>query len=66
MKFEDKLDELNKIVSKLESPQTSLGEGIKLFEKSLELTKSCLAELNESKEQVELIKKEFDDIIKEI
>jgi len=66
MKFEQKLVQINEIIEKLESPDTTLGEGIELFEKSLELTKDCLSELHHAKDRVEIIKNQLDELVKDI
>ncbi len=66
MHFEESLEALNKIAQKLEDPQTTLGEGIKLFEQSLDLTRNCLKELNDGKARIDQIKNELDEIVKDL
>ena len=59
MQFEKKLTELEKVVEKLESKDTTLESGIELFEKGLNLTKDCLADLSASKNKINFIKEEL-------
>jgi len=62
MQFEKKLTELEKLVEKLEDKNTTLQEGLELFEKGLCLTKDCLADLDKSKGRIETIKVEFNKL----
>ena len=52
MALEQNLKELEDIAEKLECGGVSLDEGIKLYEKGIELTKKCLADLNAIKEEM--------------
>lgn len=51
-KFEDLLEELNKIVSELESGDLSLEESIKKYQRGIELSNLCKTKLTEAKEVV--------------
>lgn len=62
MEFEKLLNELQQVVEKLDNPQTGLDEGIALFNRGIELSKQCIALLNESKGKVSLLKKELDAV----
>ena len=62
--FEDALKELEVIVEKLESGSLKLDEMIKLFEKGVNLTKSCQIHLKDAQDKVQTITKNGDDYIK--
>lgn len=51
-KFEELLQELNEIVSELESGQLSLEESIEKYQKGMELSKLCKDKLLQAKEVV--------------
>ena len=53
MSFEDKLQELEKIVEKLENGQLSLDESLGLFEKGIKLVKECDTNLKNAQQKVE-------------
>lgn len=63
MSYEQAVKELEKILSDLESGEISLDESIKLFEKSVELSKTCFDKLKETEGKVEIIKKQLDQIV---
>ncbi len=65
MEFEKKLDNLEKITTRLEDKDLSLEEGIKLYEEGLALTKECLKSLSESRGKIVLIRKEMDKLTEE-
>ena len=48
MTYEDALKELEKIAAALEDKDTALEDAVKLFEKSLELSKFCFEKLKET------------------
>lgn len=51
-KFEDLLQELNKIVNELESGDLSLEDSIEKYQKGMELCKVCKEKLLQAKEVV--------------
>ncbi len=55
MAFEDALDELEKIVRRLESGDEKLDESIKLFQRGEALKKHCEARLADARERIEKI-----------
>ncbi len=57
-KFEEALDELKGIVSKLEGGDLPLEEALSLFEKGIELTKLCNRKLDEAEKRVEILLKD--------
>lgn len=65
MNFEALLKELEGIVVKLENQNTTLDEGIELFNKGITLSKECMKILNESKGKITLLKSELDKITSE-
>lgn len=50
--FETSLNELEKIVEKLESGEISLDESINLFEKGMELSNDCRKTLNDARQKI--------------
>ena len=62
MSYEDAVKELEKILDSLEKGEVSLDEAIKLFEKSVELSKVCFDKIKTTEGKVEIIKKELDQI----
>ncbi len=55
LKFEEALDKLEKIVSKMESGDLSLDQSISLFEEGTQLRKFCEKKLAETEQRVETI-----------
>ena len=55
LKFEEALKELSLINEKLESPDLSLEDSVKLFKEGLELTKFCQKKLEDAKQEIEVI-----------
>lgn len=62
MTYEQAINELQKIAEELESGKLTLDESVKLFEKSVELSKLCFEKIKQTDGQVLLIKKELDEI----
>ncbi len=58
--FEKSLARLEEIVRKLESPQLSLDEAMKLFEEGVGLSKECQKQLEEAEGRVEILLKKAD------
>ena len=55
MKFEDKITELEQIVSKLEDGSLSLDESIELFEKGIKLSKDCQKILDDAEKKISVL-----------
>lgn len=55
MKFEDKIKELEEIVSKLENGESTLDESFNMYTKAMNLIKECDMELKNVKENVNKI-----------
>ena len=53
MNFEDKLEELETIVEKLEKGQLPLDESLKLFEHAITLSRECNIILKSARQKVE-------------
>jgi len=53
MSFEESLQELERIVEKLENGQLSLDESLALFEKGIQLVKECNTRLKNAQQKVE-------------
>jgi exodeoxyribonuclease VII small subunit len=56
-KFEQAIDHLKEIVSKLEGGDLPLEEALSLFEKGIGLTKYCNQKLDEAEKKVEILLK---------
>ena len=57
-RFEDALNKLEKIVSKLEEGDIPLEESLKLFEEGIRLSRFCNQKLDEAEKKVEILLKE--------
>ena len=60
--FEKALEELEKIVEKLESGNLSLEESLKSFEKGISLTRKCRVHLSEAELKVKKLIEENGDM----
>jgi len=58
--FERSLARLEEVVRKLESPQLSLDESMKLFEEGVALSRECQKQLEEAEGKVEILLKKAD------
>jgi len=58
--FERSLARLEEVVRKLESPQLSLDEAMKLFEEGVGLSRECQKQLEEAEGRVEILLKKAD------
>jgi exodeoxyribonuclease VII small subunit len=56
-RFEDALNRLEKIVSKLEEGDIPLEESLKLFEEGIRLSRFCNQKLDEAEKRVEILVK---------
>ncbi len=54
-RFEDSLNKLEKIVSKLEEGEIPLEESLKLFEEGIRLSRLCSQKLGEVEKKVEVL-----------
>jgi exodeoxyribonuclease VII small subunit len=63
-KFEDALNKLEKIVSKLEDGEIPLEESLKLFEEGIRLSRLCNQKLEEAEKRVEILMKGKNGVIK--
>jgi exodeoxyribonuclease VII small subunit len=63
-KFEDTLNKLERIVSRLEEGDIPLEESLKLFEEGIRLSRLCNQKLDEAEKKVEILIKGKDEIIK--
>ena len=61
--FEEKLDELEKIVNKLETGQVPLDDAIEEFKRAMVLVKECDEKLNSAQEAIAKIVTENNDVI---
>lgn len=62
MEFEVALSKLNEIKEKLDSPDITLDESIKLYEKSITYTKTCIDKLKEADGKIVVLKSELDGV----
>ena len=58
--FERSLARLEEVVRKIESPQLSLDEAMKLFEEGVVLSRECQKQLEEAEGRVEILLKKAD------
>lgn len=58
--FERSLARLEEVVRRLESPQLSLDEAMKLFEEGVALSRECQRQLEEAEGKVEILLKKAD------
>ena len=63
-KFEDALNKLETIVSKLEEGDIPLEESLKLFEEGIRLSRLCNQKLDEAEKKVEILLKGKDGRLK--
>ena len=56
--FESTLEELEEIVSRMESGELSLDESLKVFERGIELTRKCQSSLEAAELQVQTLIKD--------
>ena len=63
-KFEDALNKLEKIVSKLEEGDIPLEESLKLFEEGVQLSRFCNQKLDEAEKKVEILLKGKNGMLK--
>lgn len=61
--FDKKLERLEEIVKILESGDVNLAEVNKLFSEGVDLAKSCLAELNDSKGKITILQQEIGELV---
>ena len=61
--FEENLDELEKIVNKLETGQVPLDDAIEEFKKAMDLVKECDEKLNSAQEAIAKIVTENKEVI---
>ena len=61
--FEEKLDELEKIVNKLETDQVPLDDAIEEFKKAMDLVKECDEKLNSAQEAIAKIVTDNKEVI---
>lgn len=60
--FEKSVQELDSIVTQMESGELSLDESLKLFEKGVKLTRSCQKTLADAEAKIEKLMKTKDSI----
>jgi exodeoxyribonuclease VII small subunit len=63
-RFEDALNKLEKIVSKLEDGEIALEDSLKLFEEGIRLSRLCNQKLEEAEKRVEILMKGKNGVIK--
>lgn len=63
MTFEESFKKLEDIKSKLENPETSFDEALKLYSESVQWTKSCLDILNECEGKITAVREEIDGLV---
>lgn len=56
--FEDSLAELEQLVERMEQGNLPLEEGLKLFERGIQLTRACQKALQEAEQKVQILLEE--------
>lgn len=62
--FESMLARIDEITAKLENPETTVDEGIMLFEEGVKLSSLCKAKLDEAGGKITELKGELDNLQK--
>ena len=57
IKFETAMAELERVIAKLESDETSLDEAMKLYEKGIGLIRVCNERLENAEQKIKLLQK---------
>ena len=60
MSLDENIKELEKISSKLEDPNLSMEDGVKLYEQGAQIAKACYDELTKVKGKVNIIEKDLE------
>ena len=63
-RFEDALNKLEKIVTKLEEGDVPLEESLRLFEEGIKLSRFCNQKLDEAEKRVEILLKNKEGVLK--
>jgi exodeoxyribonuclease VII small subunit len=63
-KFEEALNKLEKIVSKLEKGDIPLEESLKFFEEGIRVSRLCNQKLDEAEKRVEILLKDEEGVLK--
>jgi exodeoxyribonuclease VII small subunit len=63
-RFEDALNKLEKVVSKLEEGDIPLEESLKLFEEGIRLSRFCNLKLDEAEKRVEILLKDKNGVLR--
>lgn len=61
MSFEEALEELEKIVRRLEEDEVPLEESVKLYEEGMKLSKFCSETLEEAEQRIVKVNKKLDE-----
>lgn len=65
-RFEDSLNKLEKIVSRLEEGEIPLEESLKLFEEGIRLSRLCSQKLDEVEKKVEILLRRKDGAVEPV
>ncbi|MBE5757372.1 MAG: exodeoxyribonuclease VII small subunit [Clostridiales bacterium] len=60
MDFEEKIKKLQDISDRLEDPNLSMSDGVKLYEEGVLLAKECYKQLNDIKGKINIIKQDLE------
>ena len=63
IKFEEAIEKLDAIVSKLESGSASLDESLSLFEEGVKLVKICNEKLDSAEQKVRILTESEDGVV---
>ncbi|MGN0789711.1 MAG: exodeoxyribonuclease VII small subunit [Christensenellales bacterium] len=63
MKFEQSMKELEAIIEKMENPDTSFEELVRLYEKGVELSNFCTQTIKNAQAKITLLKEGKEEVV---
>ena len=63
LSYEKSLEKLDDILVRLDNKETTIEQGIELYEQGLSIARDCLAALNESKGKITVLQDKLDRLI---
>ena len=63
MKFEQSMKDLEAIIAKMEDPNTSFEELVKLYEKGVELSNSCAQTIKDAEAKITMLKEGKEEVV---
>lgn len=63
MKFEQSMKELQSIIEKMENPDTSFEELVRLYEKGVELSNFCIQTIKNAQAKITVLKEGKEEVV---